>query len=435
VNKVNVDRQTKASLPYQWLLLGNWSYVLMALSVCCGCGEDASKPTNPLNREGEPPIIYVDENDAKMAAAMSKARLTVQDFIATLGKPKPAQTSFSVKVPIKDGDHTEHIWLMSIRFRDNQFVGKINNKPDRLMTVKLGDEVRVAPDQISDWMYADNGKLVGGFTVRVLRDNMTEDQRRDFDDRVPFVVVDDRKPDDPQVRLFDAIGNAEDDIVAAILKQHPELSNRKGSVVVPGLLGQMERESQSPLSYAVYCKNLNAAEILLENQANPRARDEHDNTPLHDAAMLGQIGIIRLLVKHGADVNAKNVIGLTPLKTAAHNDEIPSAMVLLELGANVRAKLSSNRQNVLHNVHSVAMAKALLTAGAEIDAKDNDEQTPLHVALVNKFTDVAVYLIQQGADVKVRDKEGCTPIDVARNSLEGNDLAKILKAVGEKPAR
>ena len=54
--------------------------------------------------------------------------------------------------------------------------------------VKNGDSEEVEPSKISDWMFVDEGKLVGGYTLRVLRDSMSPAERAEFDKSVDFVV-------------------------------------------------------------------------------------------------------------------------------------------------------------------------------------------------------------------------------------------------------
>ena len=58
-------------------------------------------------------------------------------------------------------------------------------------------------------------------------------------------------------------------------------------------------------------------ELLKEDPASARERDDAGNTPLHcldvDNRMKDTEEILRLLVSHGADVNARNKEGLTPL--------------------------------------------------------------------------------------------------------------------------
>ena len=161
---------------------------LLATALLAGCGGGDRKPGDTVEREGEPPVSYVADDDAKMLAAIEKARSTVDRFIAALDDPKPAQSFFSVKIPVKDGDHVEHMWITPVRYENDRFFGVINNEPDMVETVEIGDEVDVAKDEISDWMFVEDGKLMGGYTLRVLRDGSSAEDREAFDRSVPFTI-------------------------------------------------------------------------------------------------------------------------------------------------------------------------------------------------------------------------------------------------------
>ena len=223
-----------------------------------------------IEREGEPPVIYIPDNLPEMSLAIEKARSTVDQFISALETPKSAQTNFSVKLPVVDGDKVEHMWVLPVRYQEDCFFGTINNEPDKVSTVKVGDEVSIAKNEISDWMYVDNGRLVGGFTLRVLRKHMSEEERKDVDEQSPFVIADDINPDKPLVRFFDAIGNSEYEVMLSLLKTYPKFANRAGKVAVRGVLGDMRIESQPPLSYAVYWGNTKAVKILFTVGLIPR---------------------------------------------------------------------------------------------------------------------------------------------------------------------
>ena len=160
--------------------------LLAGVAAVAGCGKAEPQAGDTVKREGEPPIVYVEDDDPKMAAAIDNARSTVDRFIQNLEKPKPSQSGFSVKLPVKDGDNVEHMWVLPVRYENGTFSGTINNEPDKVKTVKIGDQVKVAKDQISDWMFVDDGKLMGGYTIRVLRDSMPEQERHEFDESVPF---------------------------------------------------------------------------------------------------------------------------------------------------------------------------------------------------------------------------------------------------------
>lgn len=155
----------------------NICLILVVLTV--GCGKSS--------QSNNPPIISVQDDDAAMNAAIQKARDTVlTEFAPALKSHHPKQIGHSIKVAIKDGDKVEHLWLTPVTFEGQKFTGKVNNEPKDVKGVKLGTKYSVAPEEISDWMYIDDGKLVGGFSVRVLRDKMPEKERAEFEKGLPF---------------------------------------------------------------------------------------------------------------------------------------------------------------------------------------------------------------------------------------------------------
>jgi uncharacterized protein YegJ (DUF2314 family) len=150
----------------------------VAVLALAGCGAKA-----PADK-----VTYVADDDPRMNAAIAKARSTIGDFTAALTSPGSSQSEFAVKMAFNDGAHIEHMWLSPVTVDGANFVGIVNNDPERVTNVKLGQRVTVATTEVSDWMYVDNGKLVGGETLRVLRDSLSPDERADFDKSVPFVV-------------------------------------------------------------------------------------------------------------------------------------------------------------------------------------------------------------------------------------------------------
>ena len=43
-------------------------------------------------------------------------------------------------------------------------------------------------NEISDWMYIKNSVLHGGYTIRLLRDRMTEEERKEFDASIEMKI-------------------------------------------------------------------------------------------------------------------------------------------------------------------------------------------------------------------------------------------------------
>jgi len=110
-----------------------------------------------IRREGEPDCVKITEENKAMDHAIETAQKTVNKFIAVLRSPKGNQSRFAVKKPFIEGDKVEHIWLTEVSFDGRLFHGKVDNEPVDIKSARLGQEVSVSPNEISDWMYVQDG--------------------------------------------------------------------------------------------------------------------------------------------------------------------------------------------------------------------------------------------------------------------------------------
>lgn len=149
--------------------------VIMVLVAACG-------QTTKTEREGEPDIYSVTDDDAGMNEAIKKSRQTFDNFLNTLRNRKDNQSDFSVKMPFATEFGGEHIWLVDVEEREGKLFGQIDNVPESVTEVQLGDTVEIVKDKISDWFYVEDNKLIGGLTIRLLRDRMSPEERKQFDE-------------------------------------------------------------------------------------------------------------------------------------------------------------------------------------------------------------------------------------------------------------
>lgn len=131
-------------------------------------------------------VMTFAKDDAAMSAAISKSRQTAPQFIEHLASPGAGETDFSIKVPVTQGNQTEHFWLNKVTYDGSSFHGVIDNDPEIVTNIKLGQEWTCAPAQISDWIYTKDGILVGGESIRLMRDKMSPADRAAFDATAPF---------------------------------------------------------------------------------------------------------------------------------------------------------------------------------------------------------------------------------------------------------
>jgi uncharacterized protein YegJ (DUF2314 family) len=113
-------------------------------------------------------IINVSGDDAEMNAAIQTARGKLPEFWKVFDKPEQGESHFALKVKIEDKQGVEYFWATSLRHQDDKLFGTINNDPEIVKSVKLGQEIEVPESDVSDWMFMRDGKMFGNYTLRVL---------------------------------------------------------------------------------------------------------------------------------------------------------------------------------------------------------------------------------------------------------------------------
>lgn len=153
-------------------------------------GNEFNKSDDHTSNQGAN-IIDIKSDNERMNWAIEKARLTINYFKQCLTNPTASQTYFSVKVKFEDNEMVEHIWLSDPQFdQDGNLFGTIGNEPRDVRTVKFGQKVGVENSKISDWMIFDKGVLIGGYTIRAIRDGLPDNQKSNFDKSLNGVIID-----------------------------------------------------------------------------------------------------------------------------------------------------------------------------------------------------------------------------------------------------
>ena len=114
--------------------------------------------------------------------------------------------------------------------------------------------------------------------------------------------------------------------------------------------------------------------------------DDGGHTLAHVAAASGQDKTLILLMDAGADANATDYRQSTPLHVAAANGHEAVVVALLQRGANIEA------------------------------VTDMVQSTPLHVAAANGHEAVVEVLLQRGANIEAVDCRQSTPLHVAADN-------------------
>ncbi len=192
--------------------------------------------------------------------------------------------------------------------------------------------------------------------------------------------------------------------------------------------------------------------VLLEAGADPDARDDSGITASQLASGRSSAVVRALLDAHAGRVannpNARDPYGYTALHAAARANSRRQIEALLAAGANVDA-LDNERntplllaagptgrlgRNVPRPSYSAAAIATLAAAGANLDARDTYGRTALHRAAIAGESAAIMALLEAGADPGAIESDGYTALQVALEEWafdEGDKAAIVALAEAE----
>jgi ankyrin repeat protein len=174
--------------------------------------------------------------------------------------------------------------------------------------------------------------------------------------------------------------------------------------------------------------DINQLERHLYWGSDINAPDPDGNTPLHVASARGRLIVARMLLDGGAKIDALDRNDKTPLYVALMNGRIQLAKLLVQRGAKLDADA------MLHEVARNGVAdrdviRFLVANGGNVNSRDENGDTPLHLAVRQGERVVAKHLIDQRADVNAVNRAGEAPLDLAIRRND-KDIIQLLERNG-----
>ena len=149
---------------------------------------------------GVPLFANLNDADPVVAEAVSEARRTLPQFLEAASKKLPSPATYLVKVPFIDRNETGepglvrtsenaaenstrpicHLWLGVTSVFDDLIFCSVGEAPGALH-LERGASFVIESASIEDWLINHGGLCFGGFSLRVIRNQMRKDEQVKFD--------------------------------------------------------------------------------------------------------------------------------------------------------------------------------------------------------------------------------------------------------------
>jgi len=228
--------------------------------------------------------------------------------------------------------------------------------------------------------------------------------------------------------------------VNAVDKEHMTalmIASEKGNINLVEMLlksgahtDSQSTDGDTALGKAISINNLPIVRMLIKN-----GRDFDRQRALFSAVIAGNLEIVKLLFNKDVDVNARGFAGGTLLMLAADGD--PSLVkFLISKGADVATKDDEEETALMKAVTSpgksnLSSIRYLIERGANVNDANKKGETALILAVKSRKPDVVRMLIQKGSSLSVKDKDGKTAWAYAFES-DQKVIVDLLEKAGAK---
>ena len=199
------------------------------------------------------------------------------------------------------------------------------------------------------------------------------------------------------------------------------------------LLDSVNQEGNSLLHIAAEMEDLAILDFCLDAGLAIDKKNKEGERPLHIAVSVGSVDVVKRLIEKGANpslwvISKDEKYNLLHIAVGFGNNDVIAA-ILESPHLEVNAVTGDGQKSALHFVAELDNSRAiglLAVKHADLNIRDKDGNTPLHLAIKSGSMKAARALLEVGADPSVANDEGLQPLILAAMKNNGHFLVNLL---------
>ncbi|XP_071957076.1 transient receptor potential cation channel subfamily A member 1-like isoform X2 [Antedon mediterranea] len=263
------------------------------------------------------------------------------------------------------------------------------------------------------------------------------------------------KDNDDNTPLHLAVDSGHEGVVDLCLKERADVNCRRKDLDTPlhsaavagnpdivkkliannARIDAVNKDHATALHRACQFNRSQVVEYLIQKKAKIERKDKDNFTPLLIAACYGHATTIEILLKHRAKITATDKLEKSAFYLAAEEEHFEALQALLKhpKAKNLLEESDRYDNGPLHIAAKngyLPIVKLLIESGADIDAKNEEEQTPAHLAALNgRFRTIKELVSHDPTVVDDEDEYSNTPLHLG--SQEGHfKVVQVLIGAG-----